>query len=101
MSNKIKMGIFSLSFLAFLVASAGLASAQTACYFTTSGQQICAVTDTGLYQGASGVIQQNTVNSLAGLSNFGADLVLAIGVLIVLAVLYIFVVKIILPFFQR
>jgi uncharacterized membrane protein len=91
MTNKIKARIISLLFLLGIIGMSTIASAQ---YYTS-------ITDTQAYQSANSAIQSASIASIVGASNFAAIFMLAIGVLIVLAILYIFIIKLIMPFFQR
>ena len=93
MVNKKNAGLFALL---FIVSSFGLASAQS----IGCGSNPTAITCTGLYQQASGAINTNSVNGLIGVSSAVSIFVLALGIIIVLAVLYVFAIKILLPFLK-
>ena len=92
MINK-KVGLFALL---FIVSSFGLASAQS----IGCGSNPTAITCSSLYNSSAGVINTNSVNGLVGISSAVSIFVLALGIIIVLAVLYVFAIKILLPFLK-
>jgi uncharacterized membrane protein len=91
MVNKIKVGILSLLFFLGILVIPAVTSAQ---YYTS-------ITDSSAYQTANAAIQSASIASMVGAGNFAAIFMLGIGVLIVLAIIYVFAIKILLPFFQR
>jgi hypothetical protein len=94
MINK-KVGLFALL---FIVSSFGLASAQTV--YCPNGLNGGGITCTSGYQAVQTAINSNSVNGLSGISDAVSIFVLALGIIVVLAVLYVFAIKILLPFLK-
>lgn len=84
--------------LLFIVSAFGLASAQTV--YCPNGLNGGGITCTSGYQAVQTAINSNSVNGLAGISDAASIFILALGILVVLAILYVFVIRIILPFLK-
>ena len=93
MVNKKNAGLFALL---FIVSSLGLASAQS----IGCGSNPTAITCTGLYNSSANIINTNAANGLVGISSGVSIFILGLSILVVLAILYVFVIKIILPFLK-
>ena len=93
MVNKKIAGLFALL---FIVSSLGLASAQS----IGCGSNPTAITCTGLYNSSANIINTNAANGLVGISSGVSIFILGLSILVVLAILYVFVIKIILPFLK-
>jgi hypothetical protein len=91
-----KAGLVALLFIVGSLSGIGLASAQS----IGCGTNPTAITCTSLYQQASGVINTNSVNGLVGISSAESIFVLALGIIVLLAIAYVFVIKIIMPFLK-
>ena len=97
MINK-KVGLFALLFIVSALASFGLASAQA--IDCPNGLNGGGITCTSGYQAVQSAINSNSVNGLGSISDAVSIFELALGIIIVLAILYIFAIKIILPFLK-
>ena len=84
--------------LLFIVSAFGLASAQAV--YCPNGLNGGGITCTSGYQSVQTAINSNSVNGLSGISDAVSIFILALGTLVVLAILYVFVIKIILPFLK-
>ena len=91
-----KAGLVALLFIVGSLSGIGLASAQS----IGCGSNPTAITCSSLYNSSAGIINTNSVNGLVGISSATSIFVLALGIIIVLAIAYVFVIKIIMPFLK-
>ncbi len=92
--------IVSLFGMGLVSATSVNALGANGCVQGSNGEQFCALSSSGYFNGVAQGVQNNAVSAIGGLSNLSTLFVTALFVLLILAFVYIIAIRLILPFFK-